>query len=50
MATNALAESFALMIHNLEALRHKADGDPDLDRELVAMQKLAAAALKREAS
>jgi hypothetical protein len=44
-----IAESFALMLHNLEALRHKADGDAELDAELVAMKRLAFAAF-REAS
>jgi hypothetical protein len=37
------------MIHNLEALRHRVEGDTDLDAELTAMQRLAAAALKASA-
>lgn len=37
-------------LHNLEALRHKCDGDSEIDSELVAMQRLAWAAFKEASS
>jgi hypothetical protein len=37
-------------LHNLAALRHKCDGDAEVDAELVAMQRLAFAAFKESSA